>query len=117
VAVSYDRESISAEPAGSARTRRFERADGAGIEQDYREHRKAVLSMLRVDFPRLRDPEELYQEAWTELLELRARSDEPINNVRALLKRIAWRRATDQHRKHKPDYLDPSSLVLANAAA
>jgi hypothetical protein len=29
----------------------------AGIERDYAEHRAAVLGMLGVDFPRLRDPE------------------------------------------------------------
>jgi RNA polymerase sigma factor (sigma-70 family) len=115
VAVSYDRESISAEAEDPARTRRFPRTDGAGIEQDYRQHRQAVLTMLRLDFPRLRDPEELYQEAWAELLELQARSTEPVHNVRALLKRIAWRRAADHFRKHKPDYVDPSSLVLTNA--
>lgn len=39
------------------------------IEQDYAEHRGAVLAMLRAEFPRLRDAEELYQEAWAELLD------------------------------------------------
>lgn len=72
--------------------------------------------MLRADFPRLLDPEELYHEAWAELLDTRRRTKRPVENHRALLKKIAWRRATDLSRKHKPDYLDPASVVLATAA-
>ena len=69
--------------------------------------------MLRLDFPRLLEPEDLYQEAWTEFLELRSRSEAPILNSRALLKRIAWRRATDSYRRPVPDAIDPHGDVLA----
>jgi hypothetical protein len=59
----------SAGPHSSARD--------ADIERDYASHRGSVLGMLRGDFPRLRDIEELYNEAWAELrrgklLDLRA---------------------------------------------
>jgi predicted RNA polymerase sigma factor len=40
------------------------------VEREYREHRDSVLAMLAAQFPRLGDPEELYQDAWAELLEL-----------------------------------------------
>ena len=60
------------------------------VEREYRAHRDAVLAMLAVQFPRLVDPEELYQEAWAELLELELRG-ELVRNRRALLKTIAWR--------------------------
>ena len=72
------------------------------------------MAMLTVDFPRLRDREEIYQEAWTELLELRERTDdEPIRHVRALLKQIAWRRAADESRRRRADLVDPTGPVLA----
>ena len=71
--------------------------------------------MLRSDFGGVPDHEELYQEAWTELLELRARGGE-LTSVRGLLKTIAWRRARDRLRKMKPDSIDPSSPVLASQA-
>ncbi len=50
------------------------------LEREYVAHRAAVLAMLRADYRSLPDHEELYQEAWTELLELRARGEE-IENV------------------------------------
>lgn len=46
-------------------------ADEAAIEQEYLAHREAVLSMLRSKFPRLPDHEDIFQEAWTELLQRR----------------------------------------------
>jgi len=73
------------------------------------------MAMLRADFPRLREPEELYQEAWTELLELQARTAEPVDNVRALLKKIAWRRAADNARRRRPDPIDPADRVVVSA--
>ncbi|MCW2996113.1 MAG: hypothetical protein JWQ18_3608 [Conexibacter sp.] len=82
------------------------------IERDYAEHRAAVMAMLRSDFPRQADPEELYQEAWSELLALEARG-ETVRNRRALLKKIAWRRAADAAKRHRPETIDPASAVLA----
>ena len=107
--------STSASDADLAPRRPTTPAPEDGIERDYTAHRSAVMAMLRADFPRLRDPEELYQEAWTELLELQARTAEPVRNVRALLKKIAWRRAADTFRRHRPDVVDPSSHVLVSA--
>jgi RNA polymerase sigma factor (sigma-70 family) len=85
------------------------------IERDYAEHRTAVLAMLRAGFPRLADPEELYQEAWAELLVLEGRG-EVVRNRRALLKKIAWRRAADAAKRHRPETIDPTSAVLAAVA-
>lgn len=85
--------------------------EAAELEREYVAHRGAVLAMLRADFGGVPDLEELYQEAWTELLELRARGDR-LKSVRGLLKTIAWRRARDRLRKMKPDTLDPMSPAL-----
>ena len=84
---------------------------GASVEQDYVAHRRSVLAMLRADFGGVPDHEELYQEAWTEALELMARG-ETIGNLGGLLRTIAWRRARDRLRKHKPETLDPSSPTM-----
>jgi RNA polymerase sigma factor (sigma-70 family) len=89
-------------------------ARDAEIERDYAEHRTGVLGMLRADFPRLRDPEEIYQEAWAELLALEARG-ETVQHRRALLKKIAWRRAADAAKRRRPETLDPSSAALTGA--
>jgi RNA polymerase sigma factor (sigma-70 family) len=85
--------------------------EAAELEREYVAHRGAVLAMLRRDFGGVPDHDELYQEAWTELLELRARGDR-LKTVRGLLKTIAWRRARDRLRKMKPDTLDPTSVAL-----
>ena len=77
-------------------------AESRDLEREYVAHRPAVLAMLRSDYRSLSDHEELYQEAWAAILELRARGVE-IDNLRALLKKIAWRRARDRVRKHTPD--------------
>lgn len=50
-------------------------ARDAEIERDYAEHRAVVLGMLGADFPRLRDPEEIYHEAWAELLTIERRGE------------------------------------------
>jgi RNA polymerase sigma factor (sigma-70 family) len=89
-------------------------ARAAEIERDYAEHRAAVIGMVRADFPRLEDPEEIYQEAWAELLALEARG-EKVQHRRALLKKIAWRRAADATKRRRPDTLDPSSAALVAA--
>lgn len=85
------------------------------IERNYAEYRTAVLAMLRADYPRLADAEELYQEAWAELLVLEGRG-EVVRNRRALLKKIAWRRAADAAKRHRPETIDPTSPVLAAVA-
>ena len=90
-------------------------ARDAEIERDYAQHRASVLAMVRADFPRLKDPEEIYQEAWAELLTLEARG-ETVEHRRALLKKIAWRRAADVTKRRRPDSVDPSSAVLAAAS-
>ncbi|HWT92738.1 MAG TPA: sigma-70 family RNA polymerase sigma factor [Solirubrobacteraceae bacterium] len=68
--------------------------------------------MLRTEFGGLRDQhDELYHEAWAELLELRARGQE-LTSVKGLLKTIAWRRARDSLRKMRPDAIDPMSATI-----
>jgi RNA polymerase sigma factor (sigma-70 family) len=84
------------------------------LERDYVAHREAVLDMLRAGFPRLTDHEELYQEAWAELLEERVRHGQT-TNVRGLLRTIAWRRARDRVRKKHPESLDPANPIVALA--
>src|SRR3954447_12304024 len=86
-------------------------AESREAEREYVEHRPAVLGMLRTEFGNLVEPEELYQEAWAEALELRARGDR-IDNLRGLLITIAWRRARDRARNFKPDLVEPHSPVL-----
>ena len=86
-------------------------SEAAEIEHAYREHRDPVLAMLRAEFRGIADAEDVYQEAWAELLELHARG-ERARNVRALLKTIAWRRARDRLRKMRPDALDPMSAAF-----
>jgi len=81
------------------------------VERDYVAHRGTVLAMLRADFRRLPDHEEIYQEAWTETLEIRARG-ETVANTAGLLRTIAWRRARDRARKSVPYSLDPSSSIF-----
>jgi RNA polymerase sigma factor (sigma-70 family) len=90
-------------------------SEAAEIERAYREHRDPVLAMLRADFHGIADAEDVYQEAWAELLELHARG-ERARNVRALLKTIAWRRARDRLRKMRPDALDPMSAAFEQVA-
>lgn len=100
---------------GSGSRLRPRLAEGA-IEREYREHRAAVLAMLGAQFPRLAEPEEIYQDAWAELLELE-RSGERVRHHRALLKTIAWRRAADTvKQRRRVVAVDPGGLVLASVA-
>lgn len=70
------------------------------------------MAMLRTEFGGLHEHhDELYQEAWTELLELRARGQQ-LTSVKGLLKTIAWRRARDSLRKMRPDAIDPMSATI-----
>lgn len=85
------------------------------LEREFEQHREAVLAMLRTAFPRLADLEELYQEAWTELLVLERRG-EVVRNRRGLLKTIARRRAADAVKRRRPEAIDPASPVLAEVA-
>src|SRR3954462_644777 len=87
----------------------------ADIERDYAEHRSAVLGMLAADFPRLPDAEEIYHEAWAELLTLERRG-ETVQHRRALLKKIAWRRAADAAKRRRPDAIDPSSQAFVDVS-
>lgn len=82
------------------------------LEREYVLQRPAVLAMLREEFRSVPDHEELYQEAWTEALELRARGGE-IANLRALLKKIAWRRARDRARNLHALAVDPTGDFLS----
>lgn len=89
--------------------------DSDEIEREYVAHRRSVLAVLRSDFGGVPDHEEIYQEAWTEVLELRARGED-IHNLGGLLRTIAWRRGRDRLRKHKPESLDPTSWAMVSAA-
>src|SRR3954470_425144 len=60
-------------------------ARDAAIERDYEALRRPLRAMVRTDFPWLRDFDALYQEAWTDLLELEARGG-VVQNRKALLK-------------------------------
>ena len=71
--------------------------------------------MLRSQFHALQDPEELYQEAWAELLALMQRGGRP-RSTQALLKTIARRRATDRLRHERAEIVDPGSAVLVDEA-
>ncbi|MCW2966595.1 MAG: polymerase, sigma-24 subunit, subfamily, partial [Solirubrobacteraceae bacterium] len=82
------------------------------LEREYVAQRAGVLAMLRGEFGGVPDHEELYQEAWTEALEIQARGGD-IVNLGGLLRTIAWRRARDRLRKHRPAALDPGSQVFA----
>lgn len=81
------------------------------VEREYRLHRESVLAMLRADFYGVPDHEEIYQEAWTEALELKARGTQ-ITNLGGLLRTIAWRRARDHLRGSHPIATDPGSLLF-----
>lgn len=86
------------------------------LAREYGEHRDAVLAMLGAQFPDLRDPEEIYHDAWVELLELEDRG-ERVRHRRALLKTIAWRCAARTAKKRRRVVaVDPDGLVLANVA-
>ncbi len=102
-------------PSWSAELPTLTPTESRELEREYVAHRAAVLAMLRADYRSLADHEELYQEAWAAVLDLRSRSI-PIGNLRALLKKIAWRRARDRVRKLTPDSLDPDSYVFAAQA-
>jgi RNA polymerase sigma factor (sigma-70 family) len=80
-------------------------------ERQYREFWPAVRGLLRRRYAGLSDHEELYQEAWTELLEYEA-SGQEVRDVRALLKTIAERRARDRLRNHRPVVVDPGSATF-----
>lgn len=83
------------------------------LEREYEAHRGAVLAMMRSEFPRLEDHEEYYQQAWTELLE-RLATGEEVQHRRALLKKIAWRRAVDARRRGRwTDASDPAIVARA----
>ncbi len=79
-------------------------------EREYVEHRSAVRSALRTNFPQLADDwEALYHDAWIEMLELRARGNTTVLSPRAMLKTIAQRRAVDLLRRRAADPIDPEA--------
>ncbi len=84
-------------------------------ETQYRELWPVVRAMLRGRYAGLDDHEELYQEAWTELLEYEAGGRE-VQDVRALLKTIADRRARDRIRNYRPTVVDPESATFTQTA-
>jgi RNA polymerase sigma factor (sigma-70 family) len=85
----------------------------SNLEREYRLHRQPVFAMLNSEFPGLvLEHDEIYQEAWTELLEISARGD-PIRHVRGLLKTLAARRAADLVRRQRPEAIDPDELLLS----
>src|SRR4051812_39054715 len=97
------------EPSTTAEERKV------AIERDYEVCRTPVCSMVRGHFPRLDDPEEIYHEAWAELLAMEARG-EVIRNRLSLLKKVAWRRAADAIRDQRADAVDPASPELVHNA-
>lgn len=89
--------------------------DEQRFEREYVAQRRMVQAMLRAEFDGVPDHEEIYQEAWTETLEMQARG-ETIYNLGGLLRTIAWRRARDRLRNESAALLDPTSHVLNNVA-
>jgi RNA polymerase sigma factor (sigma-70 family) len=85
----------------------------ATAEREFLQHRASVLSTVRISYPWVEDPEELYQSAWVELLEIRARG-EVVNNPRALLKKIVGRRAIDMSRRRKAEPIEPLAPELVD---
>jgi RNA polymerase sigma factor (sigma-70 family) len=98
-----------------AERRQLPVGERAEVEREYLANREAVLGMLRADFGGLPDLDELYHDAWAELLELRAAGTE-VRNTRGLLKTIAWRRARDRLRKTRPQPVDPTGYLLLSQA-
>lgn len=86
----------------------------ADRERQYREFWPAVRALLRTRYSGLDDQEEIYQEAWTELLEYEA-SGNVVRDTRALLKTIAERRARDRLRNYRPVVADPESVAFLGA--
>src|SRR4051794_40882884 len=86
--------------------------DANAMERADIAHRPAVMSMLAKEFRFLRDREELYQEAWTEALELQAQGHD-VSNLGGLLRTIAWRRALDRSRRLPPAPIDPADDVFS----
>jgi RNA polymerase sigma factor (sigma-70 family) len=84
----------------------------ADFEREYVDHRSAVLAMLASNFPHFADREEIYHEAWIEFLELERRG-EHVEHRRALLKKIAWRRAADATKRRRPETIDPASAAFS----
>lgn len=80
-------------------------------EQQYVAYRDEVMALLHSSFAGLSDLEELYQEAWAEVLEKQARGH-AIHDVGALLWTIAWRRGCDRMRKQQAIAHDPTSHAL-----
>lgn len=92
-------------PQGSA-------VDTSATEREYVAHRSMVMAMLATEFGFLRDHDELYQEAWTEVLELQARGHD-VSNLGGLLRTIVWRRARDRARGLPPAPVDPSDELFS----
>jgi RNA polymerase sigma factor (sigma-70 family) len=89
---------------------------GGSAEREYVAHRAAILAMLGAQFPNLADPEEIYHDAWVELLELGQRGEQ-VRHHRALLKTIAWRRAAKVAKQRRRSVVtDPAGLVVDGAA-
>lgn len=92
----------------------FAPVSNAGLdaqERLYGELWPRVRGMLHARYGALDDPEEIYQEAWTELLELKARGEE-IREPAALVMAIALRRGRDRLRKHTALSTEPDSAWL-----
>lgn len=84
-------------------------------ERLYRELWPVVRAMLRTRYAGLPDQEEVYQEAWTELLEYEASGNE-VRDTRSLLKTIAERRARDRVRNYRPAVLEPADAAFVETA-
>lgn len=78
---------------------------------EYGAHEQAVYAMLSSVYPNLADQQEIYQEAWLDLLEMEARG-ERIAHTRGLLKTLAHRRARDRVRRRRPEVIDPQDPGL-----
>jgi RNA polymerase sigma factor (sigma-70 family) len=83
--------------------------DTRKVEQDYARLRTEIMGMLSTAFAQVPDHEEIYQEAWAELLELRA-AGKPIGDQRMMLRTIAWRRARQLWRTDHSDPVANSDL-------
>lgn len=85
------------------------------VDAEFLRYRGEVLEFLRHDYPNAPDPEDLYQEAWFEVVKLR-RSGAVVGNVAALLTDKAKQRAIDEIRRHRPTPVGVGEPMLIRQA-
>ena len=87
-------------------------AESQQVEDEYAQHRRDLIAFIKASFPsRTQEAEEIYHDAWAELLEFRARGGD-VYDTRKLLRVIAWRRARDRVRDSHTVPVSPTADVF-----